>query len=81
MVCSDRCVGGGGPGSGDHVDDRGSVGGGGTGRIVGGALGRVGVGSVALGEPGTHPVVGRLHAGAVVDRAGPDGRDAVLEPD
>lgn len=81
MVCGDRGVGRGGPGSGDWVDDCGAVGGGGTGRIDGGALGRIGADAAAVGEPETHPVAGRLHARAVFDRAGPDGRDAVLEPD
>ena len=79
MVCSDRGVGRGGPGLGIRADDRGAVGGGGTGRVDGGALGWTSVGSAAVGEPGSNPVIGRLHARTDVDRAGPDGQPAVLE--
>lgn len=80
MVLSDGGLGGGGPGFGDRADDRGAVGGGGAGRVAGGALGWTGVGSVAVGESGTHPVNGGLHARTNVDRAGPNGQPAVLEP-
>ncbi len=79
MVCSDRGVGRGGPGLGIRADDRGAVGGGGTGRVDGGALGWTSVGSAAVGEPGSHPVIGRLHARTDVDRAGPDVKGSVLD--
>jgi len=81
VVCGDRGLGGGGPGFSDGANDRGAVGSGGTRRVDGGALGRAGVGSAAVGEPGAHPVIGGLHARTDVDRAGPDGRTAILEPD
>ena len=80
MVCGDRGLGGGGSGFGNGADDRGAVGGGGTRRVAGGALGRAGVGSAAVGESGAHPVNGGLHARTDVDRAGPDRQPAVLEP-
>jgi len=81
VVCGDRGVGGGGPSFSDGANDRGAVGGGGTGRVDGGALGWTGVGSTAVGEPGAHPVIGGLHARTDVDRSGPDRQPAVLEPD
>ena len=81
MVCGDRGLGGGGPGFSDGANDRGAVGGGGTRRVDGGALGRAGADAAAVGEPGAHPVNGGLHARTDVDRAGADGRTAILEPD
>ena len=81
MVLVDRGVGGGGPGFSDGANDRGAVGGGGAGRVAGGALGWTGLGSAAVGQPGAHPVIGGLHARTDVHRAGPNGQPAVLEPD
>lgn len=43
-------------------------------------MGWAGLGPAAVGESRTHPADGLMHARTGIDRAGTDGRPAVLEP-